>query len=94
MEVKSDLKKAFFNLGDLKAGPPIFDHDKLVEEHREILLKIADIVATMAAANDCMGITWFLQSISVIVNGAHSIFPELPTCKGCYRARDCGVGKP
>ena len=80
------------NTPDLnKSNPPTFDHKKLVDEHGELIKQIADVIAEMAAKGDCRAITWLLQSISVIVNGAHDIFPELPKCKGCYRAGECGV---
>jgi len=94
MGAKPDVGKVFFNLGDLKSEPPPFDHQKLVDQHGELLKRVAAVIAEMAASGDCRGITWFLQSISVAVNGAHDIFPELPRCKGCYKAGECGVDNP
>ncbi len=80
------------NTPDLtQSNPPTFDHEKLVDEHGELIKQITDVIAEMAADGDCRAITWLLQSISVVVNGAHEIFPELPACKGCYRAGECGV---
>jgi len=93
MGAKVDVGKAFFNLGELRScDPQPFDHQKLVDEHGKLLMEIADTIATMAAGNDCRGITWFLQCISVVVNEAQRMFPELPRCKGCYRSGECGVG--
>ena len=95
MGAKTDIGPVFFNLGDLmKSEPPTFDHEKLVDQHGDLLKQVADVIGEMAASGDCRGITWLLQSISVAVNGAHEIFPELPRCKGCYKAGECGVGQP